>query len=82
MECSCSDNRGGAYSLRFDPGAVPRTHVALITPRGDVCRGKSKWLSESTGRSCYLFVSLLYVRTSETAPIDLGCMWHEPKRID
>lgn len=56
--------------------------VALITPRGGAYRGDSKWLCESTGRSCYLFVSLLYVRTSETAPIDVGCVWHEPKRID
>ena len=56
--------------------------VALITPRGGAYRGDSKWLCESTGRSCYLFVSLLYVRTSETALIDVGCAWHEPKRID
>ena len=82
MECSCSDNRRGAYSLRFDWEAVSRARVALITPRGGAYRGDGKWLRESTGRSCYLFVSLLYVRTSETALIDVGCVWHEPKRID
>ena len=82
MECSCSDNRRGAYSLRFDREAVPHARVVLITPRGGAYRGDSRWLCEATGRSCYLFVSLLYVRTSETAPIDLGCVWHELKRID
>ncbi len=56
--------------------------VALITPYGGAYREDSKWLCETTGRSCYLFVSLLYVRTSETTLINVRCVWHEPKRID
>ena len=47
--------------------------VALINPRGGAYREDSKWLCETTGRSCYLFVSLLYVRTSETTPTDVVC---------